>query len=72
MAFQKKKKKKKKQTNKKKNIFIPIDPNIVLENVTNNLKMSEIAKIMLKIIFFNFLDGLNFIIFMFSGIVDEI
>ena len=36
------------------------------------LKKVRIAKIMLKIIFFNFPDVLNFIFCMFSGTVDEI
>ena len=64
MAFQK----------KNKNIFIPTDPKDfqISENWTNNLKNVRITKIMLKIIFFNFLDALNFIICMFSGIVDDI
>ena len=42
------------------------------ENWTNNFKNARIAKIILKKIFFNFLDVLNFVICMFSGAVDEI
>ena len=34
--------------------------------------MSELQKKMLRIIFINFLDVLNFIMCMFSGTVDEI
>ena len=62
MAFQKKKK-----------IFIPTDPNIFQKIGQTTLKMSELhAKIMLKIIFFNFLYVLYFIICMFSCTVDKI
>ena len=57
---------------KNKKIFIPTDPNMFKKNWTNNLKNARIAKIMLKIIFFNFLDVLNSIICMFSGTVDGI
>ena len=62
MVFQKKNKK----------ICIPSDPNIFQKIGQITLKNIRIAKIMLKIIVFNFLDVLNFIICMFSGTADEI
>ena len=49
-------------------IFIPTDPKMFQKIAQTN----TFAKIMLKIIFFNFLDVLNFIISMVSGTVDEI
>ena len=50
-------------------IFIPTDPKMFQKNCTKSLKNVRIAKLMLRIIFFNFLDVLNFIICMFSGTV---
>ena len=54
---------------KNKKIFIPTDPNIFQKIGQTNVR---IAKIMLKIVFFDFLGVINFIICMFSCTVGEI
>ena len=55
-----------------KKIFIPTDPKMFHKIGQKNLKKVRIAKLILRIIFFNFLDVLNFIICMFSGTVDDV
>ena len=57
---------------KYKKIFIPTDPKMYQKIRQKFKKNVRIAKLMLRILFFNFLDVLNFIICMFSGIVNDI
>ena len=57
---------------KNKKIFIPTDPKMFQKIQQKNFEIIRIAQLMLRIIFFNFLDVLNFVICMFSGTVDDI
>ena len=57
---------------KNKTIFIPTDPKMFQKMGQKALKNVRIAKLIVTSIFFNFLDVLNSIIYMFSGTVDDI
>ena len=62
------------QKNKNTKIFITTDPKMFqkIGQKAKKKKNVRIAKLMLRIIFFNPVDVLNFIICMFSGTVDDI